>query len=125
MYVSACMPRSTCEGQRQFSGVGFSFYHVDPRDQIQVLRLGSKHLLSHLISPSRQSFEKLLLQPTLPATCSEFYFLPCPLHLKSPKIMYQSDTVNLVLKTQDANCNSKVQAAYHKHKVRQDKDQNG
>ena len=38
----------TCAAQRQRCGVGLSFNHVSPRDEPQVVGLGSKHL--YLIS---------------------------------------------------------------------------
>lgn len=44
------IPQHVCGGHRTISGVTPSFHHVDPRDGIQVFRLGSKclYLMSHL-----------------------------------------------------------------------------
>jgi hypothetical protein len=41
------------EGQRAPPEPGLFFYHMSPRDQIQIMRLGSRHiyLLTHLTGP--------------------------------------------------------------------------
>lgn len=42
LYMDVC-PQGLCGGQRRARGSCFSsFYPVDPKDQIQVIRLGSK-----------------------------------------------------------------------------------
>ena len=44
VHIHVCTMRGMWKSEGNFVGVVLSFYHVGPRDQTQVIRLGSKHL---------------------------------------------------------------------------------